>query len=55
MSVDDSRREWAEKWALKVLEQAKLEASARSARSSACAELISLGKRPTIRCYKVTH
>ena len=43
VNIDESKREWAEKWAPKILEQAKLEARTSTTMSGACGEVISVG------------
>ena len=47
-NIDESKREWAKKWAPKILEQVKLEArTSTTIMSRACGEVISVGKNFT--------
>ena len=44
-NTTESKRDWADKWAPKIIEQARLETTTCSAASISCAQVIALGKR----------
>ena len=44
-NTSESKRDWADKWAPKIIEQARLETTTCSAASISCAQVIALGKR----------
>lgn len=44
-NTTESKRDWADKWAPKIVEQARLETTTCSAASISCAQVIALGKR----------
>ena len=45
INVTEARRDWTDKWAPKIVEQAKLETTSCSAVSISCAQMMALGKR----------
>jgi len=45
INVTEARRDWTDKWAPKIVEQAKLETTSCSAASISCTQMMALGKK----------
>ena len=45
INVTEARRDWTDKWAPKIVEQAKLETTGCSAASISCTQMMALGKK----------